>query len=507
MPVRRHHEKSRHGCIQCKARKVKCDEAKPVCGGCNKRGAKCSFQDATSSFVFVSEFNGAQSKGSSIASPPNSANPDIRPSITSPPASASASGSIAGLELPPPPPPPPPPLQQHHLPLAHNPQSLPSLDHTRHSSVSSAPSQPSRSNALSPSIASAPSEGIFTAAERDNLRLMRYYMLFVYKQINGDPKQFALWRDYIPELAFQHDYLLHMVLAMSALHMAITNPPSTSPPHSTPMSPESSLHTPPSASAGPSSPHSSTSNPSTSLSASPTALALHHHTLGLSLFRPNVSNVTPSTIQPLFAFSCLLAIFAFGAPRASQHPPDILPEIIHSISLLRGTGTIVRQGTELLKTSPMAALMLPFPHDPHGPLPPRLEAALAHLAAKNVSAHVGSPEIRDAYTQALAVLRNAFLLADERPGSGMVVVPFSIFLPDRVALGLRAGEPMALVLLAYYAVLLHQLQNSVWLKGLGRRVVGAVWDEVGEGWRECLGWAVGEVQGESGTGRNGLGGN
>ncbi|KAG9858969.1 hypothetical protein KCU68_g290, partial [Aureobasidium melanogenum] len=43
MPQRRSHTKSRRGCIQCKQRHVKCDEATPSCGYCLKREIACSF--------------------------------------------------------------------------------------------------------------------------------------------------------------------------------------------------------------------------------------------------------------------------------------------------------------------------------------------------------------------------------------------------------------------------------------------------------------------------------
>ncbi|KAL2414810.1 hypothetical protein ABEF95_010237 [Exophiala dermatitidis] len=45
MPSRRSHTKSHHGCLQCKLRRVKCDESSPQCQRCLKRQIKCSFLD------------------------------------------------------------------------------------------------------------------------------------------------------------------------------------------------------------------------------------------------------------------------------------------------------------------------------------------------------------------------------------------------------------------------------------------------------------------------------
>lgn len=40
---RRHHRKSRLGCHQCKRRKIKCDETRPACLNCSRREVNCSY--------------------------------------------------------------------------------------------------------------------------------------------------------------------------------------------------------------------------------------------------------------------------------------------------------------------------------------------------------------------------------------------------------------------------------------------------------------------------------
>ncbi|KAL0068328.1 transcription factor [Marasmius tenuissimus] len=41
--VIRSHKKSRMGCVQCKKRRIKCDERRPVCSSCERRTADCVF--------------------------------------------------------------------------------------------------------------------------------------------------------------------------------------------------------------------------------------------------------------------------------------------------------------------------------------------------------------------------------------------------------------------------------------------------------------------------------
>lgn len=43
MPPRLAHKKSRRGCQQCKARRVKCDETHPACTKCTKHGVPCEY--------------------------------------------------------------------------------------------------------------------------------------------------------------------------------------------------------------------------------------------------------------------------------------------------------------------------------------------------------------------------------------------------------------------------------------------------------------------------------
>ncbi|CDM34401.1 transcriptional regulator family: Fungal Specific TF [Penicillium roqueforti] len=58
-PGRRSHRKSRSGCLQCKKRKVKCDENQPHCRNCEKHGVVCSFTSAST--VLSTPANSAES--------------------------------------------------------------------------------------------------------------------------------------------------------------------------------------------------------------------------------------------------------------------------------------------------------------------------------------------------------------------------------------------------------------------------------------------------------------
>lgn len=53
--LRRRHLNSKNGCLECKKRKIKCDESLPECSSCLKRGIKCSFLTKTPFQIYKME--------------------------------------------------------------------------------------------------------------------------------------------------------------------------------------------------------------------------------------------------------------------------------------------------------------------------------------------------------------------------------------------------------------------------------------------------------------------
>lgn len=110
--IRRRHRKSRHGCAECKRRRVKvrtnhrkqrifcsfisqqCDEARPACSNCTKRHSKCSYETLTS-LLWTNEESSA---GSSYASESDSGQPGEHVSrVTCTPDSSPIPGDLSGI--------------------------------------------------------------------------------------------------------------------------------------------------------------------------------------------------------------------------------------------------------------------------------------------------------------------------------------------------------------------------------------------------------------------------
>ncbi|KFZ08035.1 hypothetical protein V501_06132, partial [Pseudogymnoascus sp. VKM F-4519 (FW-2642)] len=171
MPPRRSHKKSRAGCQRCKLRKVKCDEAHPICGNCTKHGVPCDFDDP------------------SALSPPNSL---VR--YTTPSSSSNSSST---------PKPSPSSSTSHQFPPS--------------------PNLPFHLDPPLPSTTLSPYSPTSRATE---LRLLHTYTTLTAPTLAwGDTPPAALaWQLAVPNLAFNTPCLMDALLAIAALHLRALTP-------------------------------------------------------------------------------------------------------------------------------------------------------------------------------------------------------------------------------------------------------------------------------------------
>ncbi|KAB8236434.1 Zn(II)2Cys6 transcription factor [Aspergillus alliaceus] len=153
---RARHTKSRHGCFSCKLRRVKCDEARPVCGACASRQEPCSFPDPT---VI------AHRQTSSSRTPHEGTH----------------TRSGRGL---------------------HN--SQPFLEPLR--------------IALTPSVGT-PQSVNDDLLGMDNLLMIQFFHMYTAQEMSLHPIRSQVWRRVIPNLAGRNCYLMHLLLSLGGIHM------------------------------------------------------------------------------------------------------------------------------------------------------------------------------------------------------------------------------------------------------------------------------------------------
>jgi Fungal specific transcription factor domain len=290
--------------------------------------------------------------------------------------------------------------------------------------------------------------------DNDKLRLIHHYAISTCYSIS-DPTsvtQSLPLRDTVPSLAFEHDFLLSGLLAVTSLHLALLNP--------------SNIHS---------------------------ASAIKFHTEALAQVQPHLTNVLPDNVAALFSFSCLIASYSFGFHQIQAPLVNSLDAILEVFTLIRGIRIIVRDGMQWLQESPFAENLVLNPSDPNGSLPPPIEDAIFTLSQRISKQEMDSAS-REAYTTAVDLLRQSFLLVVERPNIKMVALPFPILVNDDFIQKLKGKDSLALVILANYAVVLYWLKDYIWLRGWGKEIVEETRDALGLEWQECLEWALEEIK-------------
>ncbi|KFY98255.1 hypothetical protein V500_01752 [Pseudogymnoascus sp. VKM F-4518 (FW-2643)] len=77
-PSRLYHKKSRYGCQQCRARRVKCDEVHPLCGSCQRHKVSCNYARPGPSRSSESSASISRAKKVNDATVTEKENPDAR---------------------------------------------------------------------------------------------------------------------------------------------------------------------------------------------------------------------------------------------------------------------------------------------------------------------------------------------------------------------------------------------------------------------------------------------
>ncbi|KAE9380390.1 hypothetical protein N431DRAFT_432668 [Stipitochalara longipes BDJ] len=176
---RLYHKKSRTGCARCRARRVKCDESKPVCHSCNRHGVSCVYENA----------------------------PNLSASSTTPSQDTTPNGRQQSAE--------------YDLLGDYRTEGPPLAPIDLKDEFAQEMAQSSEfddSNLLE--IAESRSRRLL------ELRLMQNYVDKTCKTFAACHHDDVLhaWSSKVPSLALQHDNLLYQVLAMSALHLLSSSP-------------------------------------------------------------------------------------------------------------------------------------------------------------------------------------------------------------------------------------------------------------------------------------------
>lgn len=373
-PTRRRHTKSRNGCMQCKSRKVKCNEAKPICGNCTKRHTSCTYRDG-SPHISLDQLHAERDSDAGQRSPSRFAQPSPQPPL---------------------------------------PSALP-----------------------------------HDALPQDQLELLHHYTTATYLTLVDGPSSQLAWQVSVVQEAFSHDFLMHGILAISALHLARLRP-------------VSATHF--------------------------QQLATLHYSKGVSLFRPMLDRVTKVNAQSIFAFSSLVVCISFAMPPDLLHQSEpqspsagSLMSVLEVFDLCRSINNVLHLTWHWLLESPLASQLHIKPQKPSALLAYDDGVAL-DLLEKHIDRDLPSEPRKRDYREALNGLREIYAhsCAAAEHKSTILAWPVLVPLPFYQAMG--ESEPLATVFLSYYGALLHDMRDTWWVGNTGMRIVSACSEQLDDNW-------------------------
>lgn len=314
---------------------------------------------------------------------------------------------------------------------------------------------------------------------QQDLQLMHHFMSntkFILTENQELDFVLRIWQEELPKVAFACDYVMHGLLGFTALHKAYLEP-----------------------------------NNASLLQAS----AVAHLDKALVLYRRDSTVTTPDSANAKFVFTWLVALFAYAIPPGVP-PIDAMVELF---LLVKGIDAMLSETWYWVAQGPFATILtrgfqeaitvsLNGYESYHTkcrqtkcatnarsrtsyPIPDGMDFGLAHLDFMlGVNAMI--PDDRRVCAVVLAELKQIYdsVLQAEGTCSVASILCFPKQDPVSFAELIRKRVPQALIVLAYYCVLLDVLDNRWWINGWSSRVITDVLGSLDEPWKHWIEWPV-----------------
>lgn len=289
------------------------------------------------------------------------------------------------------------------------------------------------------------------------LELMYFYAAHTYAVMSRDPVRTQLWKDVVPKHAFQHPFLLHGLLSIAAQHR---------------------LHF----------------DKDAMKSADLVQTAEKYQQEALASYIGLLNNITEDNCHALFAFSQIivaiqLSRLSLDTYSDTRHPHGIIICMTEILELLKGALIIAIEAIDWLRAGDLEPMLGPKPDTPPStPLPPKGSPsmkALASLSDYIASQPADSPEGSARIETLLSTIRlihSGFLESPESRTMFNTISGIPVFFDPSYLRLLKMKDEAALVVLAYYGILLHRVSGMCFVHGTGVKIVAAVAAVVGEEW-------------------------
>ncbi len=276
-------------------------------------------------------------------------------------------------------------------------------------------------SAISPSPPPAPKVSLpDLAITLLDMEIMHHYSTTTCATLCEDSEAVNVWRVVVPHIAFQPDnrYLLHAILAVAATHRH-------------------------------------TLNPTYPLPDTYSAVALSHHKLCLESY----PSETPDSGVPAFLTHLLIGVYGFASSSTSVYAPTKWLTKIRSMS-----PDLLAQWPQFQDgpTAPLARIMTPQVIDP----------PVTNFPASVSTIHLAGPDIEEvqdivvsaAYENAVILLKRSWDASFHADYHLLAASTLLTIASDRFMLLLREGRPRALIVFAYYCMMMRRMEKTWWTR-------------------------------------------
>jgi hypothetical protein len=240
----------------------------------------------------------------------------------------------------------------------------------------------------------------------------------------------------------------------------------------------------------------------------------NHLATALSLFQPEISNLTTTNCHACFAFSTLVFTHSWAVQDKSKpsalffvpkYPGVVDGENVQWVKLHRGSHDIIRSLWLDLRGGPLAPLFHPWVGlDRNRPNPlheiEERELGLLPFAWNNYACSLSTEE-KEVLDKTLQSVKRVFsMLQFHREVSNLsIVMAWFSWITEEYLKMLEEKIPEALLLVAFYCVALKRAAYMWWVEGKAENLLRTVITEIGEPpdkrWERYLRWPVEEVLG------------
>lgn len=292
--------------------------------------------------------------------------------------------------------------------------------------------------------------------------LMMHWCSSTYRSLSQNSSVEHIWQAVIPQESLQHAFLKHGILALSALHLA----------------------------------SSSTSNNGRVQQGGYLKTAQAHHTQAMTGLRQAIKNLNTFNRTAVFASYSIMMIYQFAfsrpvVPTTQQHSDDALENVCAIFLFSRESMTMLRMLIDSDQDNELGPLMTNRDDLEHPKMPNMSRLAILCLQQQNASLSTEHPNHEtEVYNEAIEHLGNA--LENLSKGGEVTSIAFRwIFqIPTRFLDLLRDRQPFALVILAHYAVIMHNLRRQWWMGQWGTRILREICIQLDSKWVQSITWAV-----------------